>query len=78
MEVSGHVTGDGGTEEYPLGADALAGGTRRDSRGGAEEHGASEALGQRPLSEQRLLLVDPCRFGVGSVDVASMIVFQES
>ena len=69
MEVAGYVPGDRGAEEDALCAEALVYRARRDRWSGAEEHRPCETLGERPLPEQWLLLVDACGLGVRPVDV---------
>ena len=69
VEVARHITRHGRPEEDPLRPNALVGRARRDRRGRPEEDRPRQPLRQRPLAEQRLLLIDPHRLGVRPVDV---------
>jgi hypothetical protein len=69
MEVARHIPRDRGAEEDPLDADAFVHRAWGDRWGGTEEHRPREALCERPLAEQGLLLVNACGLGVRPVDV---------
>ena len=67
VEVARDVAGDGGAEEHPLSFQTLV--RRPDGRGGTEEDGPGQPLGDPAGLQQRLLVVDLGRLGVRAVDV---------